>query len=187
MRRARDGAHARSHVASRAGRLRPVGVERSPLPAGAPAAVDHRPVGRRGAADDQPRRHRGADLQRRNLQPRGASPRTAGARQVRVEDGPLRHRSAAACLRGMGTRFRPAALRDVRPGHLRHARSGPARAAPDPRPRRHQADVFRAHRTGANGCSRRRFARSSRTRTSRRRWIGPPSGTTSPSSSRRRR
>ena len=63
----------------------------------------------------------------------------------------------------------------------------PPGAAPDSRPRRHQAAVLHADEPRASGCSRRRSARCSRIPTSRRRWIAPPSGTTSPSSSRRRR
>ena len=45
----------------------------------------------------------------------------AGARQVPVEDRSLRHRSAAARLRGVGPRLRQEVLRDVRARHLRRA------------------------------------------------------------------
>ena len=58
-----------------------------------------------------------------------------------------------------GARLRPAALRHVRARHLRRARSRAARAAPDSRSRRHQADVLHPHARAANGCSPRRFAR----------------------------
>ena len=59
-----------------------------------------------------------------------------------VEDRSLRHRGAAARLRGVGAGLRQAALRHVRARDLRRARSGPAGPAPDSRSRRHQADVF---------------------------------------------
>ncbi len=44
-------------------------------------------------------------------------------------------------------------------------------AAPDPRSRRHQAALLHARPRAASGCSRRRSARCSRIRTSRRKWI----------------
>ena len=47
----RHRAHARSHGAPRPGRRRHLDLERSPLHARTPPAVDHRSVGRRGAAD----------------------------------------------------------------------------------------------------------------------------------------
>ena len=94
------------------------------------------------------RRHGRADLQRRDLQPRRRPPRARGARQIPVEDRPLRHRGAAARLRGVGRRLRQAVLRHVRRRHLRRARSGPAGAPPDPRSRRHQAALFHEDRGG---------------------------------------
>ena len=95
---------------------------------------------------------------------------------------PLRHRGAAARLRGVGPRVREALLRHVRLRALRRARPRPAGAAPRARPRRHQAALLREDAPAASGCSPPRSARSSRIRTSRPRWTGPPSGTTSPSS-----
>ena len=75
----------------------------------------------------------------------GDPPRAGGARQVRVEDRPLRHRGAAARLRGVG---RSTACKRFygmfAVGDLRRARSRPAGAAPDSRPRRHQAAVLHA-------------------------------------------
>ena len=110
-------------------RRRPAGAAR------APAAVDHRPVGRGQPAVRQGRA--GAGVLRRDLQLPGAAGRAAHRRDQLPHR--LRHRGAAGGVAPLGSGEPPPPARHVR---LRAVRRARGHAHPGPRPVRHQAAVL---------------------------------------------
>ena len=108
--------------------------------AGRAAPVDHRRRRRAPAVRQRERPDLGRP-ERRDLQPRRASRRAAGARARAPQ--PLRHRGPPAPLRGSRPAARRAPARHVRRRRLGHRRA-PRR--PDPRPARHQAALLRDRR-----------------------------------------
>ena len=152
---------------------------RSPLHARTPAALDHRSVRRRGAADAQRRRHGGGHVQRRDLQPRVDLRRELEA--LGKYEWTTDHSDTEVLLHayeewGLDCVHRFYGMFAF--ARLRRARSRRARCCISSAIASASSRCISPGRRPASGCSPPRSGRCSRIRTSRRRWIAPPSGTT---------